>query len=180
MIQVSAAVRQANPVVNSLLRSKQFDVELRRRLTFFHLFSSTMILKAAPSHRFITCQQGKGILCAFANTRSDKKGKLELTDSNDGMSTDKIKHFYVTVSVVLSSVFMLLVLYGCYTYRKFVELIVLDAGFFWIFPLFRRRIESINKRNLVDARRKSKSSTNSNSNQQNDRHPNQKLLTNNR
>jgi hypothetical protein len=69
-------------------------------------------------------------LCAFANTRSDKKGKLELTDSNDGMSTDKIKHFYVTVSVVLSSVFMLLVLYGCYTYRKFVELSAVDAESF--------------------------------------------------
>jgi hypothetical protein len=85
-----------------------------------------MILKAAPSHRFITCQQGKGILCAFFTNIPENKGKLVLTDSNDEMSTDKIKHFYVTVSVVLSSVFMLLVLYGCYTYRKFVKFSALD------------------------------------------------------
>lgn len=86
-----------------------------------------MNIKAVPSHRFIHCGQRSRLLCPIAEEKfgdvvpAKEKSLFELTDLKDEMSTDKIKHFYVTVSVVLSSVFMLLVLYGCYTYRKLVK-----------------------------------------------------------
>jgi hypothetical protein len=83
-----------------------------------------MIIKAAPSHRFIACQQGKKLLCTYLEEvplEIEDSGNSQESDRSefDGiMSTDKIKHFYVTVSVTLTSVLLLLIIYGCCTYRK--------------------------------------------------------------
>jgi len=84
-----------------------------------------MIIKAAPSHRFISCQQGKKLLCTLIEEQpieiapdNDNNRRIFPADDNDAMSADKIKHFYITVSVILSSVLLLLIMYGCYTYRQ--------------------------------------------------------------
>jgi hypothetical protein len=82
-----------------------------------------MIIKAAPSHRFIACQQGKKLLCTYLEEvpleiDSDSSRESDRSEFEGIMSVDKIKHFYVTVSVTLTSVLLLLIIYGCCTYRK--------------------------------------------------------------
>lgn len=93
------------------------------------------------------------------------------------MSAEKIKHFYFTVSATLTSVLLLLILYGCWTYRKFVILNRRPEGISMIFN-FRRRLESLNKRNEILARRRSRGlgDGKTSSNSQNEKHLQQKLL----
>ncbi|CAG9800682.1 unnamed protein product [Chironomus riparius] len=72
------------------------------------------------------------------------------------MSVDKIRHFYITVSVTLTSVLLLLIIYGCCIYRK-------------------RRLEDLNKRNEVLARRRSRGLGDGQTNST-ERHLHQKLI----
>lgn len=82
-----------------------------------------MYIKAEHSHRFIAYQP--------TNHTLDGSGKLKeltveiftledsiLNKSDDSMTKDKIKTFYITVSITLIVFLLILIFYGYLSYRR--------------------------------------------------------------
>ncbi|CRK97540.1 CLUMA_CG010928, isoform A [Clunio marinus] len=91
--------------------------------------------------------------------------KMQTNEHRLKMSTEKIKHFYFTVTVSLSCFFLLLLFYGWYTLRK-------------------RRNQSLTQQSIASFRRRTnnepRSNRGSNTSSNFDKHFQQSLLLNSR